>query len=107
MAGFLLLEERHLAAADIGREAAARREWAARDFLLQRGYRAGDLREPRQPFGHEAGAELRHRAEQPLRVRVQWPLEQLADGRFLGLAAGIHDDDPLRHLGDDAEIVRD
>src|SRR5260221_9899694 len=33
--------------------------------------------------------------------------EKIADRRFLDLAAGIHDDDALRHLGDDAKIVGD
>ena len=38
---------------------------------------------------------------------MQRAAEQRADLGLLGLAAGIHDDDALRHLGDDAEIVGD
>ena len=57
--------------------------------------------------GRERGAEPRHRIEQALGVGMQRAAEQRADRRFLGLAAGIHDDDALRHLGDDAQIVGD
>ena len=38
---------------------------------------------------------------------MQRAAEQGPDRRLLGLAAGIHDDDALRHLGDDAEIMGD
>ena len=34
-------------------------------------------------------------------------LEELVDGRLLGDASGVHDDDLVRDLRDDAEIVRD
>ena len=55
----------------------------------------------------ERRAEARHRAEQRLRVGMARLREQVLDGGLLDLAAGIHDDDALGHLGDDAEVVRD
>ena len=51
--------------------------------------------------------EPRDRGQQAHRVGMQRPGEQLADLGLLDLAAGIHDDDPPRRLGDDAEIVGD
>ena len=54
------------------------------------------------------GAELRHRAEQPLRVGMARRAEQLrATGASSTLRPGVHHHDPLGHLGDDAEVVGD
>ena len=55
----------------------------------------------------QRGAELRHRAEQPLRVGVARGAVELGHRRLLHLAARVHHHHPLGHLGDDAEIVRD
>ena len=52
-------------------------------------------------------AELRHRAEQALRVGVARRAEQIADRRLLHLAARIHHHHALGDFGDDAEIVGD
>ena len=41
------------------------------------------------------------------RIGMARLLEQRLDRGLLDLAAGIHDDDPLRRLGDDAEVVGD
>ena len=65
-----------------------------------------DLREP-LAVARQRRAELRHGAEQALRVGVPGPRKQLASRRLLDLAARVHDDDVLGHLGDDAQIVRD
>ncbi len=107
MAGLLLVEGWHLTAAYVGGKGTTRLEWTARDCLFQRRNRPGDLGQTRRLFDRERGAEPRHRGEEALGVGVERAAEQLPDRRLLGLAAGIHDDDALRHLGDDPQIVGD
>ena len=46
-------------------------------------------------------------AEQPLRVRVQRIVEQLANRRDLLDLAAVHHGDAVARLGDDREVVRD
>src|SRR6266566_5121374 len=52
-------------------------------------------------------AELRHRADQGARVRMLGGVEQLPHRRLLDDLARIHHGDPVTHLRDDAQIVRD
>jgi hypothetical protein len=52
-------------------------------------------------------AEVRHRREQLLRVRVLRRLEDLAHRAALDDAAALHHDDVGRQVGDDAHVVRD
>ena len=40
-------------------------------------------------------------------IKAQRIVEQVADRGLLDLAAGVHDDDTVRRLGHDAEIVGD
>ena len=72
--------------------------------LGERGNPTGDLTKP--PAAVDA-AGPRNRAEQPDRVRVLWMGEELVDGCLLGLPAGVHDDDVVGDVRDDAEIVGD
>ncbi len=44
-------------------------------------------------------------ARRPSGVGMTRMPENLAHGRLLDLPPGIHDDDALRHLGDDAEVM--
>ena len=55
----------------------------------------------------EVGIEPRERVHEPDRVRVSRVVEDLVDARELDHAAGVHDDDPVGELGDQAEVVRD
>ena len=106
MAGRLLLQRRRHLAAEVGRHRAAAGEDAAGDLLLQARHQAGDLGQPRR-LPVQRGAELRHRAEQALRIGMLRACEERRDRRLLDLAAGIHDHHPLRDLGHHAEIVGD
>ena len=49
----------------------------------------------------------RARGEQPDRVRMPWPVEDLEHRPFLDDAAEVHDEHAVAELGDDAEVVRD
>ena len=51
--------------------------------------------------------EARDRAEQPPRVRVLRVVEELPSRRALDDAAGVHDNDLVCDLRDDAQVVRD
>jgi hypothetical protein len=51
--------------------------------------------------------ERRDRVHQPARVRVPRLAEQRDGWRLLDHLAGVHDDDPVGHLGHDAEVVGD
>ena len=53
------------------------------------------------------GLDARHRAEQPPGVGVARVADHLASGADLGGATGVHDDDPVGHLGDHAHVVGD
>src|SRR5882672_1734179 len=90
-----------LAPAALHHPLAARREGAALRQGVERRHHAGNVG---QPLG-TLGAGNRRRADQADRVGVQWVLEQLVDGGFLDLAAGIHHHDAVGGLGDHAEIV--
>ena len=48
---------------------------------------------------------LRHRLQQPLRVRVVRLREDVVDGRLLDDLARVHDCDAVTQVGDDAEVV--
>src|SRR5215218_1222752 len=82
---------------------AARCEGAALRQGIERRHHAGNVGQPLGAFG----AGDRRRADQADRVGVQGVLEQIVDGRFLDLAAGIHHHDAIGGLGDDAEVVGD
>ena len=51
--------------------------------------------------------QARDRGQQAVGIGVERLPEQRVDIGLFDLLAGIHDDDPLRRLGDDAEIVGD
>src|SRR5262245_50567359 len=70
-------------------------------LLRERRHRPGDSLQPRA-----AGA-AGNRGEEPLRVRVPRIAEEIAHGRLLDDASGVHDGDAIRHLRHDAEVVRD
>ena len=94
----------HLAArAGLAREVAARVEAAAGRRIGGIGRRARDGRRQRA-----LAADLRERAQQPLRVRV---LRHAEDGRRSGplstMRAGVHHRHAVAGLGDHAEVVRD
>src|SRR6267142_6393167 len=52
-------------------------------------------------------AELRHRADQGARVRVLGSVEELPHRRLLDDLARVHHGDPVTHLRDDTQVVRD
>ena len=56
-------------------------------------------------LGSPFADDLRHRVEQTLGVRVLRAGEQRVDRRLLDDLPGVHDDDPVADLGDDAEVV--
>ena len=80
---------------------------AADDRLPQARHQAGNFRQLASPRRRQRRAELRHRAEQALRVGMQRAGEELVDRRLLDLAAGIHHHHALGHLRHHAEVVRD
>ena len=99
------------AAADIRRgsgrsRSAARRKGAAGGRLVSDGTMPGISFSRASVLGAERN-HRRHRGHQAARVGMLRIREQRLDGRFLDLLAGIHHDDALRGLRDDAEIVRD
>src|SRR5207253_10441388 len=81
----------------------ARAELAAGRRPDQRGRRALDRVQALLPRTVEA----RDRAEQPPGVRMLRVVEEAARVGPLDDAAGVHDDDLVRDLRDDAEVVRD
>src|SRR5688500_10337605 len=83
-----------------GREAAARPGVAA-----ERRHRAGNRLQLLFLGGSDVDA--RDGAEQPLRVRVQRLLEQLAHRRFFDDLCAVHHAHALGGLRDDAHVVRD
>ena len=95
--------ERRLLHALVERMRAARPELAARRRLDQRRRRALDRV---QPVGLRP-VEPRDRAEQAPRVGHLRVVEELARLGLLDDPAGVHDDDLVGDVGDDAEIVRD
>src|SRR5258707_1603232 len=92
----LLFVDRPLGAAEIVGPVAARREGAAVRQGEQRRYHAGDLLQTVGGVPDLAAQQVepRDRGQQPHRVGMQRPGEQLAHLGLLDLAAGIHDDDP-------------
>ena len=70
--------------------------------LRQRRRLARDLRQPL-----DVRVEPRQRAEQAPRVRVLRVLEDRVDRAVLDDLRGVHHDDVVGRLGDDAEVVRD
>ena len=93
---------RQLAAAAVERVRGSAGGTGSRRRAEQRRRLAPDLRQ-----ALELDVEPRQRAEQAPGVRVQRLLEQRVDRRVLGDAGRVHDDDVVRDLGDDAEVVRD
>ena len=70
--------------------------------------RSGGDPDRRQPALADALAlELRQRAEQRLRVRVLRVVEQVERRALLDDPAGVHDDDVVGRLRDDAHVVGD
>src|SRR5438309_166447 len=83
-------------------DGAAGGEGAARWQRAQIRRRAGDGDE-----GVPLLAAADRGVHQPFRVGMRGPAEQLANGRLLHDAAGVHDGGVVRDLGGDAEVVRD
>ena len=71
----------------------------------QLGHGARDLLEPH--LVQRGRVDARDRADQALGVGMARVREQRLDARLLDDLPGIHHDDALRHLGDDAHRVRD
>src|SRR5665213_978172 len=107
MTGALLLVGRIGLPATVFGVRTARRKHAAVRQVRQGRDHAGNFLEPCAGFyllaAHQRKA--RDRSHQPVRVGMLRPHEQLLDRRLLDLAAGVHDDDALRGLGDDAKVV--
>ena len=93
---------RRSGAAGVVRLRAALDEAAAVEALVQRRHRAGDCRQPDAALGA-----IGQRAEEHPRVGMQRPREELLGLRNLDDLAGVHQRHALRHLRDDAEVVRD
>ena len=94
-------ERRVVAAAARDHERAARREAAAGRRRAQVGRRARDrhdLRGRAREIGKGVG--------QAHRVGMARPRQHLADRAGLDHLARIHHDDPVAHIGDDADVVR-
>ena len=94
-----LVRDRHVLL-DLRR--AARREPAALGQVDEVGHVARDDRELVLDR-----ADHRDRADQALRVGMQRAPEQRHDVGLLDDLAGVHDRDPVAHLGDDAQVVGD
>ena len=75
---------------------------AGRERAAQVRHRARDRHEVR-----ELGARARRRRDEPRRVGMAGPREQLAGRRRLHHVSGVHDDDPVAALGHHAEVVGD
>ena len=70
----------------------------------------GEGRSPPRTIARAAAAVLvdhRHRREQRVRVRVPRAREELVGRRDLDDLAEVHDGDPVAHVADDREVVRD
>src|SRR5436190_432323 len=105
----LLVGRKERTAAFVGKRA-ARREGAAGRQVRQGRHLAGDFLQA--AVCHDTGIaaddrEVWDRGEEAVRVGVQWRLEQFLDVGLFDLLARIHDDDAMRRLRDDREIVRD
>src|SRR5258706_15156470 len=88
MAGSLLFETRRDLPAKIGGQRAPPGKDAALDSTFEARHLPGNLGEtPRRAC--QRGAELRHRAEQALRIGMTGRTEQIGHRRLLDLAAGI------------------
>ena len=84
---------------------APRREAARRRRRDQVGRPAGDRGEA--PAADALALDLRQRPEQRLGVRVLGPVEEVERQRVLDDLAGVHHDDVVCRLGDDAHVVGD
>ena len=82
---------------------AARAEVAARRRVQQRRRRARDRRQASRAIA----VDPRDRAEQAPRVGVLRVVEELVERALLDDPAGVHDDDAVGDVGDDAEVVGD
>src|SRR5215204_2209162 len=80
---------------------ATRAEMAALRTMGQGGRQPGDCRQPPQPRPVHA----RDRAEQPPGVRVLGVVEDLVQRPLLDYPARVHDEDPVRYVRNDAEVV--
>ena len=78
----------------------SRRESAAFGQVLRIGDVAGDLQQARR-----LGPGHRDRVDESLGIGVPRRLEDLLRGAGLDRLARVHDDDPVRHEGDHAEVV--
>ena len=107
MAGLLRLERRRLGD---GRYRSQRCSAAANAqpaiVSLREGTVPG-IRQPPRICPIERRTEPRHRLSSPLVYGWKRAAEQRRNRRRFGHTAGIHNDDALRHLGDDAQIMGD
>ena len=79
------------------------RKWQPCGGVSSDGGEPGDRRQPLRAVAVDA----RDRAEQPPRVGVLRVVEELVERALLDDAAGVHDDDAVGDVGDDAEVVGD
>src|SRR5262245_44206345 len=91
----MLFERRSGGTTLIAGEAAARSKAAARGEVDQRRHQALDLVQAcaRGLFG--GVIEVRYRRQEPARIGMRRPLEEIADLGLFDLAAGIHHDYPV------------
>ena len=85
---------------------AARRERTALQSAQQIRDRSRDLRQAHPNVGRVVH-DLRHGPQQSARIRVAGIVADLVEGALLDLVARVHDQDPIGHLGDRAEVMRD
>ena len=95
-----LLERRDAGAAAVLLVLAARREGAAVRPLADADRHAGDA------LQRARVAEVGDRGDQRPGVRVLGPLDDVGGWAVLDHPAGVHDDDPVGHLGDHREVMR-
>ena len=94
-----------LGAVVVARVAAAGGEAAGLGRVVQVGWTAGNGGQP--PLAQVRALELGQRAEQRLGVGVLGVVEEVERRCVLDDLTGVHDDDVVRSLGDDAHVVRD
>ena len=89
-------------------QGAARREGAAGQRVERARHLAGDrVQASPRPARRAVEGTARQAGEQALRVRMARRPEQRSHVGLLDHPAGVHDDDPVGDLGDDAEVVGD
>ncbi len=105
----LLLVGRELRAALVIGEGAARCKRATGREIVQRRHHAGNFLQPLDRIGGSSTHDLqtRDRCQQTVSIGVKRLSKQSVDFGLFNLSACVHDNNALRSLGDDTQIVRD